>query len=126
MNSTGSNLRRYDTTWPWRNILKMPRFLIIKMRFNNRGSPSYFLSSRGQKVKPITKIEQKRLFAFLFSLFMVFLTQRLIYTIYIDSFLFGTLEYRKWKIKNIKLNIWSFLIPLCNLLLIIVWENWGY
>ena len=26
------------------------------------GSPYYFLSSRGQKIKNITKIEQKRLF----------------------------------------------------------------
>ena len=29
----------------------------LKMRFKNRGSPCYFLSSRGQKIKNITKIE---------------------------------------------------------------------
>ena len=31
----------------------------VKIRFKNRGSPCYFLSSRGQKIKNITKIEQK-------------------------------------------------------------------
>ena len=29
----------------------------LKMRFKNRGLPCYFLSSRGQKIKNITKIE---------------------------------------------------------------------
>ena len=59
--------RRYDTT---------------KIRFKNKGSPCYFLSSRGQKMKNITKIEQKRLFLFTFlaSFFMAFLAQKLIYT----------------------------------------------
>ena len=37
----------------------------LKMRFKNRGSPCYFLSSRGQKIKNITKIEQKRLFVYI-------------------------------------------------------------
>ena len=27
----------------------------VKIRFKNRGSPCYFLSSRGQKIKNITK-----------------------------------------------------------------------
>ena len=55
----------------------------VKIRFKNRGSPCYFLSSRGQKIKNITKIEQKRLFLFTFfvSFFMAFLMQKLIYTI---------------------------------------------
>ena len=41
------------------------------------------LSSRGQKIKNITKIGQKRLFLFTFliSFLMAFLTQRLIHTI---------------------------------------------
>ena len=54
----------------------------VKIRFKNRGSPCYFLSSRGQKIKNITKIEQKRLFLFTFlvSFFMAFLAQKLIYT----------------------------------------------
>ena len=30
----------------------------VKIRFKNRGSPCYFLSSRGQKIKNITKFEQ--------------------------------------------------------------------
>ena len=38
----------------------------VKIGFRNRGSPCYFLSSRGQKIKNITKIEQKRLFLFTF------------------------------------------------------------
>ena len=50
----------------------------LKSRFKNRGSPCYFLSSRGQKIKNITKIEQNRLllFAFLVSFFMEFLAQK--------------------------------------------------
>ena len=41
------------------------------------------LFSRGQKIKHITKSEQKRLFffTFLISLFMVFVAQKLTYTI---------------------------------------------
>ena len=65
----------------------------VKIRFKNRGSPCYFLSSRGQKIKNITKIEQKRLFlfAFLVSFFMAFLAQKLIYTINIwFNFVFGS------------------------------------
>ena len=55
----------------------------VKIRFKNRESPCYFLSSRGQKIKNITKIEQKRLllFTFLVSFFMAFLAQKLIYII---------------------------------------------
>ena len=47
------------------------------------GSPCYFLSSRGQQIKNITKIKQKRLilFIFLVSFLMPFLMQKLIYTI---------------------------------------------
>ena len=65
----------------------------VKIRFKNRGSPCYFLSSRGQKIKNITKIEQKRLllFTFLVSFFMAFLAQKLIYTINIwFNFVFGS------------------------------------
>ena len=65
----------------------------VKIRFKNRGSPCYFLSSRGQKIKNITKIEQKRLFLFTFlvSFFMAFLAQKLIYTINIwFNFVFGS------------------------------------
>ena len=55
----------------------------VKIRFKNKGSPYYFLSSRGQKIKNITKIEQKRLFLFTFLVpfFMALLAQKLIYTI---------------------------------------------
>ena len=46
--------------------LKVPELLIIdiyvKIRFENRGLPCYFLSSRGQKIKNITKIEQKLIY----------------------------------------------------------------
>ena len=55
----------------------------VKIRFKNRESPCYFLSSRGQKIKNITKTEQTRLFSFTFlvSFFMAFLAQKLIHTI---------------------------------------------
>ena len=55
----------------------------VKIRFKNRESPCYFVSSRGQKIKNITKIERKRLFLFtlLVSFFMAFLVQKLTYLI---------------------------------------------
>ena len=55
----------------------------VKISFKNRESPCYFLSSRGQKIKHIAKIEQKRLFlfSFLVSFLVAFLAQKLIYTI---------------------------------------------
>ena len=31
----------------------------VKIRFKNRGSPRYFLSSRDQEINNITKIKQK-------------------------------------------------------------------
>ena len=52
-----------------------------------------FLGSRGQKIKNIKNIEQKRLFLFVFliSFFMAFLAQKLIYTINISfSFVPGS------------------------------------
>ena len=77
--------------------LNFPQLFIIrkyvKIRFKNRGSRCYFLSSRGQKIKNITKIEQKKLFLFTFlvSFFMVFLARKLIYTINIwFNFVFGS------------------------------------
>ena len=57
------------------------------------GSPCSFLSFRGQKIKNITKIEQKRLFLFVFlvSFLMSFLVLRLIYAINIRfNFVFGS------------------------------------
>ena len=55
----------------------------VKISFKNWGSPCYFLGSRGQKIKNVTKIEHTRLFLFVFlvSFFMAFLAQKLIYTI---------------------------------------------
>ena len=55
----------------------------VKIRFQNMWSQCYFLSSIGQKIKNVTKIEQKRLFLFTFlvSFFMAFLAQKLIYAI---------------------------------------------
>ena len=67
--------------------LNFPELFIIakyvKVRFKNSGSPCYFLSSRDQKIKNITKIEYTRLFLFTFlvSFFMGFLARKLIYTI---------------------------------------------
>ena len=55
----------------------------VKTEFKNSESPCYFLSSRGQMIKNITKIKQERLFLFTFlvSFFMGFLAQKLICTI---------------------------------------------
>ena len=55
----------------------------VKIRFKNSGSPWYFLSSRGQKIRNITNIEPKRLFllTFLLSFSMGFQLQKMIYTI---------------------------------------------
>ena len=52
----------------------------VKIMFKNRGSPCYFLSSKGQKIKNITKIGQKRLFLFTFlvSFFLAFLAQKMV------------------------------------------------
>ena len=81
-------LRRYDTTKIcWWNFFKFSLVVhyrkYVKIRFKNMGSPCYFLSSRGQQIKNITKIKQKRLilFIFLVSFLMPFLMQKLIYTI---------------------------------------------
>ena len=83
------HLSRYDTigTCRW-NCFKFSwvlcfRKIYFKIRFKNRGSLSYFFSSRGQNIRNITKIEQTRLFLFTFfvSFFMAFLTQKLIHTI---------------------------------------------
>ena len=91
-------LRRCDTikTCRW-NFFKFSWIVhyrkIVKIRFKNRESTCYFLSSRGQKIKYITKMEYKRLslFTFLVSFFMAFLVQKLIYTINIWlNFVFGS------------------------------------
>ena len=62
-------------------MFKIRRY--VKIRFKNRGPPCYFLSSRGQKIKIITKIEQTILFLFTFlvSFFMAPMSQKLIYII---------------------------------------------
>ena len=97
------DLRRYDTikTCQWnffKFCLKIIRKLFIigkyvKMRFKNRSSPCYFLSSGGQKIKLITTMEQKVLlfFTILVSFLIAFLPQKLIYTINIWlNFVFGS------------------------------------
>ena len=65
----------------------------VKIRFKNRRSSCYFLTSRDQKIKDITKVTQKMLFLFSFfvSFFMGFLTQRLTYAINMIDFMFGSL-----------------------------------
>ena len=80
-------LRRYDTlkTWRW-NFFKFSLCIIeiyVKISFKNWELGCHFLSSRGQKIKNITKIEHTRLylFTFLVEFFIAFLEQKLIYTI---------------------------------------------
>ena len=80
-------LREHDSKLVHEISLNFPRLFIkrkyIKIGFKNRGPPCYFLSSKGQKIKDITKIEQKRLFLFtlVVSFFWAFLAQKLIYKI---------------------------------------------
>ena len=63
----------------------------VKIRFKDRQSPCYFLSSRSEKIKNVTKIEQKR-FTSLVSFLMAFLVQKQIYTITTwFNFVFGSL-----------------------------------
>ena len=49
--------------------LNIPKKFIIakyvKIRFKNRGSAYYFLSSRRQKIKNITKTKQKTVFVYI-------------------------------------------------------------
>ena len=56
--------------------LNFPELFVIgkyvKIRFKNWGSPCYFLSYRGKKIKDITKIEHTR--PFLFTLLVSFFT----------------------------------------------------
>ena len=71
-------LRRYDAIKIWDEIsLNFPEMLIIgkyvKIMFKNRDSPYYFLGSRGQKIKNITQFEQKRLFFFIWCLWIFLL-----------------------------------------------------
>ena len=67
--------------------LNFPELFIIgkyvKIRFKNWGSPCYFLISRGQKIKSITKIDDRDCFCLRswFHFFMTFLAQKLIYAI---------------------------------------------
>ena len=76
----------------WAELFVIRKYL--KIRSKNRESQCYILNSRGQKIKNITNIEQTRLFLFTFlvSFFMVFLAQKLIYTINIwFNFVFDSL-----------------------------------
>ena len=67
--------------------LNFPELFIIgkyvKIRFKNWGSPCYFVISRGQKIKSITKIDDRDCFCLRswFHFFMTFLAQKLIYAI---------------------------------------------
>ena len=54
----------------------------VKIKVKKTQSPNYFLSSRGQKIKNITNIQQKFfLLTFLILFFMAFLILRVILTI---------------------------------------------
>ena len=107
-------LRKYDTIKLDDEIsLNFPELFIIgrciKIRFKNRASPCYFLSSRGQKINNITKMEHTRLFLFtlLVSFLMASLAQRLIYTINIwFNFVPGSFF---WTRSSIKLNYFRVL-----------------
>ena len=59
-------LERYDKIKLVDEIsLIFPELIIgkyVKIRFKNRGSPCYFLSSRGQKIKNITKLNKRNCF----------------------------------------------------------------
>ena len=92
----------------------------VKIRFNNMGSPCYFISSRGQKIKNTTKVERTRLFlfiTFLFSFFMAFLAQKLIYTINIRfDFVFSLLFEQDHLLNLIVLGVYVKRWPKCALI----------
>ena len=92
----------------------------VKIKFNNMGSPCYFVSSRGQKIKNTTKVERARLFlfiTFLFSFFMAFLAQKLIYTINIRfDFVFSLLFEQDHLLNLIVLGVYVKRWPKCALI----------
>ena len=92
----------------------------VKIRFNNMGSPCYFVNSRGQKIKNTTKVERARLFlfiTFLFSFFMAFLAQKLIYTINIRfDFVFSLLFEQDHLLNLIVLGVYVKRWPKCALI----------
>ena len=92
----------------------------VKIRFNNMGSPCYFVSSRGQKIKNTTKVERARLFlfiTFLFSFFVAFLAQNLIYTINIRfDFVFSLLFEQDHLLNLIVLGVYVKRWPKCALI----------
>ena len=92
----------------------------VKIRFNNMGSPCYFVSSRGQKIKNTTKVERTRLFlfiTFLFSFFMAFLVQKLIYTINIRfDFVFSWFFEQDHLLNLIALGVYVKRWPKCALI----------
>ena len=103
-------LRRYDTikTCIW-NFFKFSWVVyyrkLCKSQVIKQGSPCYFLSSRGQKIKNITKIEQTRLFLFTFlvSFFTASLAQKLICTINIwFNFVFGSF-FEQYRLLNLNI-----------------------
>ena len=75
----------------------------VKIRFENKGSPCCFLSSRGQKIRGITKIEPKRsfLFQFLPSFLLVLQVQKLIDTINIWFYFVSGLFFEQDDLLNI-------------------------
>ena len=92
----------------------------VKIRFNNMGSPCYFISSRGQKIKNTTKVERAGLFlfiTFLFSFFMAFLVQKLIYTINIRfDFVFSWFFEQDHLLNLIALGVYVKRWPKCALI----------
>ena len=92
----------------------------VKIRFNNMESPCYFISSRGQKIKNTTKVERTRLFlfiTFLFSFFMAFLVQKLIYTINIRfDFVFSWFFEQDHLLNLIALGVYVKRWPKCALI----------
>ena len=88
----------------------------VKAKFKNWGSTCYFLSSRCQKIKNITKIEHTRLFLFTFlvSFFKVLLAQKLIYTINIRfNFLPGSFSEQDHLLNLIILGVYAIRLPKC-------------
>ena len=88
----------------------------VKIMSKNRGLPCYFLGSRGQKIKNITKTQQKRLFLFTFlvSVFMAFLAPKLVYTISIwFNFVFGSIFEQDPLLNVISLGVYTKRWPKC-------------
>ena len=92
----------------------------VKIKFKSRCSPCYILSSRGQRIKNITNIKQKKNYCktrFLVSVFMLFLVQKLINPTNIwSNFMFGSFFEQDHLLTLIIFGVYAKRWPKCALI----------